>query len=82
MTITMSTDEDLLWQPAHPEQAQATLFRKHVADKYGVPLESYEDLLKWTFANSGEFWSEVWDWEGVVGEKGAGPVSRRLQIAD
>jgi len=70
----MTVDSDLLWQPANPEQAQATKFRKHVAQKYNVELNTYEDLLKWTFANPGEFWSEVWDWEGVIGDKGAGPV--------
>lgn len=72
--MTAVTDTDLLWQPANPEQAQASLFRKNIGEKYNVKLDTYEDLLNWTFANAGQFWNEVWDWEGVIGDKGAGPV--------
>lgn len=70
----VTVENDLLWEPAHLEKAQSTLFRKHIEQAYGVKLDTYEDLLKWTFANTGPFWSEVWDWEGVIGDKGDGPV--------
>lgn len=71
----MATDPELLWQPAHPEKAQASLFRDHINKKYNLNLGSYEELWKWSCNNRGDYWSEVWDWEGVVGDKGAAPVS-------
>lgn len=71
----MATDPELLWQPAHPEKAQASLFRNHINKKFNLNLDSYEDLWKWSCDNRGDYWSEVWDWEGVVGDKGAAPVS-------
>lgn len=64
-----------MWTPAHPERTQATLFREHVAKTRGLKLDTYEDLQKWSCENRGDFWSDVWDWEGVVGDKGAAPVS-------
>ncbi|WOO82538.1 Acetoacetyl-CoA synthetase [Vanrija pseudolonga] len=73
MTTTAAVDSDLLWLPAHPERAQSTLLREKVAQKYGLKLETYEDLLKWSIEHRGDFWSEVWDWEGVLGDKGAEP---------
>lgn len=69
-------DPELMWAPAHPEKAQASLFRNHINEKYGLNLDSYEDLWKWSCENRGDYWSEVWDWEGVVGDKGDAPVCR------
>ncbi|BEI82107.1 hypothetical protein CcaverHIS002_0212670 [Cutaneotrichosporon cavernicola] len=68
-----STDPDQLWAPTHPEAAQASRLAAHISKKYRVQLDTYEDFWRWSCANRGEFWSEVWDWEGVIGDKGPGP---------
>lgn len=68
-----STDPDQLWAPAHPEAAQSSQLAAHISQKYGVQLSTYEDFWRWSCANRGEFWSEVWDWEGVIGDKGSAP---------
>lgn len=82
------TDSDLLWAPAHPESAQATLFREAVNAKHGLTLSSYEDLQQWSCSDRGAFWDQVWDWEGVIGHKGDGEVgiasslTRSHQVVD
>lgn len=70
---TTTTDPEQLWTPSQPETAQATLFAAHISQKYGVALKTYEDLWKWSCENRGDFWSEVWDWEQVIGDKGPWP---------
>ena len=33
--------------------------------------ESFTDIHDWSVSDSKSFWSEVWDFCGVIGEKGA-----------
>lgn len=60
-----------LWTPSDPSHSQTTLFRQHVNAKYSLQLETYEDLWRWSCRERSAFWSEVWDWHGVIGDKGA-----------
>ena len=53
-------------------------FKRLINHKYGLDLDHYEDLHKWSVDNIGEFWSEVWDFVGVKGEKHAGQVGQFL----
>ncbi|KZP00608.1 acetoacetate-CoA ligase [Calocera viscosa TUFC12733] len=78
-------DRPLLYTPSSPETTQTSLFREHINQKYGVELQHYEDLYKWSTSPSsyGSFWEEVWDWTHVVGDKGsAGAVDASLKIDD
>ena len=34
------------------------------------PADGYDALWRWSIEQQGEFWSAVWDWSGVVGDKG------------
>ncbi len=56
-----------LWVPStdRVRKAQITEF----AERVGV-TGPYRELWEWSLANVGEFWSEVWDYCGVRGEKG------------
>ena len=71
----MVGDPDLLWSPSHPETSQTSLFRQHINSKYDLSLHSYEELWRWSCDNRADFWSEVWDWEGVIGTKGSPPYT-------
>jgi acetoacetyl-CoA synthetase len=62
-----------LWTPSDPSRAQSTKFRGRINEKHNLHLESYEQLWEWSCADRGLFWSEVWDFEGVVGQKGGAP---------
>ncbi len=60
-----------IWSPSEQaiEQAQITQFARHVVRKYKLELNTYPDFYRWTADNPDEFWSEVWDWCGVIAAK-------------
>ncbi|HEY8067857.1 MAG TPA: acetoacetate--CoA ligase [Burkholderiales bacterium] len=60
-----------IWSPTEQaiEHAQITQFARHVVRKYKLELNTYPDFYRWTVDNLEEFWSEVWDWCGVIGSK-------------
>ncbi|MDW9788514.1 acetoacetate--CoA ligase [Sinorhizobium meliloti] len=62
---------DPLWVPADPTATAMHAFMKRCNDKFGVALASYADLHAWSVAERASFWSMVWDFCGVRGEKGA-----------
>ena len=65
-------EETPLWTPKDPANSQTTKLRERINEKHNLHLETYEQLWEWSCSNRGMFWSEVWDYEGVVGDKGAG----------
>jgi len=60
-----------IWSPSEQaiEQAQITQFARHIVRKYKLELNTYPEFYQWTVDNPEEFWSEVWDWCGVVASK-------------
>jgi len=61
-----------LWSCSQ-EQREATninRFREHINTRFGLRLSSYQALHTWSVGNIAEFWSEVWDFCGVIGDKG------------
>jgi len=67
------TEETPLWIPKDPATSQTTKLRERINEKHNLHLETYEELWEWSCSNRGMFWSEVWEFEGVVGKKGLGP---------
>lgn len=62
-----------LWTPS-PERAAASqvmAFMAEVNRRHGSVLKTYRELHAWSVKHPGAFWNEVWDFCGVVGEKGA-----------
>ena len=37
-------------------------------------MRYYKSLHKWSVNNRSNFWSEVWDFYKLIGEKGDGPI--------
>jgi acetoacetyl-CoA synthetase len=60
-----------LWKPTSPQSTRTAKFRDHVNAKFNLELESYEQLWRWSCDHRADFWSELWDFEGVVGTKGS-----------
>ncbi|MEM7208389.1 MAG: acetoacetate--CoA ligase [Pseudomonadota bacterium] len=61
-----------LWTPTHAqiEQARVTDFRNAVNRHHGTALETYDELYDWSVEYPENFWSNVWDYAGIVGDKG------------
>ncbi len=57
-----------LWQPTAEQidNAQMTAFAKAMGDKYGADLAGYDALHAWSIEDPARFWSEWWDYAGVV----------------
>jgi acetoacetyl-CoA synthetase len=64
-------DDGVKWQPgpAAGSTALATLMRQVEKDT-GKTFRGFEDFWRWTVAQKEDFWSRVWDFAGVIGDKG------------
>jgi acetoacetyl-CoA synthetase len=62
---------ELLWQPDERSlaEAQATQFAQQLVRKHRLELNTYADFHRWTCDNPETFWSEVWDFCGVVASR-------------
>ncbi|HXX85183.1 MAG TPA: acetoacetate--CoA ligase [Casimicrobiaceae bacterium] len=62
-----------LWQPSPERIARANLtaFASRAAQRNGVHLPDYTALYAWSVANREAFWREVWEYGGIIGERGA-----------
>lgn len=64
-----------LWRHPDPTSTQMHAFKERVNAKYGLKLDHYEDLHKWSVEHIGDFWGEVWDFTGIKGNRVDEPVS-------
>ena len=69
-----------LWTPSPQRVAssQLTHFRELVNKRFGLGLRDYRALHAWSVDQRAEFWNLIWDYCGVIGEKG----ERRLIDGD
>ncbi len=61
-----------LWvpDPARVATSAMSRFRTAANERFGLKLATYRDLHAWSVANPAEFWELVWDFCGVIGDKG------------
>ena len=67
---------DVLWRPS-PEQvanANLTRFAAMARERHGVSAGDYAALHRWSIEDRAAFWSAVWDYGTVIGDRGDGPV--------
>jgi acetoacetyl-CoA synthetase len=76
----MQVAEKPLWTPGEREIAasQVAAFMGEANRRHGLVLKSYRDLHAWSVEHSDLFWDLVWDFCGVIGQKG----ERRLIDGD
>jgi acetoacetyl-CoA synthetase len=61
--------DEALWTPSEASKASSNIAA--FMARRGCP--SWQALYDWSLAESETFWSEVWDFAGIIGEKGAKP---------
>jgi acetoacetyl-CoA synthetase len=62
---------DLLWQPQEIEKTQIYQFSVYLDDQHGFDWGGdYERLWQWSVDYPELFWSSLWDWHGIIGDKG------------
>ena len=71
-----------LWTPSN-EQIASTLitkFARQAGQLAGKDLSQYDDLWEWSVQDKAGFWSTLWDFAGVVGEKGEIALANEIDI--
>ncbi len=57
------------------ERSGITGYARWLADRRGADAGgSYHELWRWSVSEPAEFWSSIWDYFGVLGTRGDGPV--------
>jgi acetoacetyl-CoA synthetase len=66
----MIPTDNPLWtpSPAAVASANATAFIDRVNARHGLALSGYADLYQWSIEHLEDFWSEMWDFGGVIAE--------------
>lgn len=65
-----------LWTPS-PERVAKTqmmAFCRFLQTTHGVSVATSDELRAWALQNRDVFWDALWDFAGVIGEKGACPL--------
>jgi acetoacetyl-CoA synthetase len=76
------TPDAPLWSPS-PERvagANITQFRRYLRQKGIVDAADYAALFDWTVRDPERFWSEAWEYFGIVGERGARIADRPFDM--
>jgi len=68
---------DPLWKPSEERiaKAQITRFTDQLATSTDRPFSDYGQLHRWSVENRGSFWSAVWDFCQIIGDKGEPPYA-------
>ncbi len=68
----------MLWAPSARQigQARVTGYRRWLADtgRADLPGTDYRPLWQWSVREPEAFWGSLWDYFGVAGQRGEGPV--------
>ena len=69
----MTTDSKPLWQPSAERIANAniTRFIEFANRERGANLTDFDSLYDWSVTELETFWDAVWDFSGIVGDKGS-----------
>lgn len=68
----MVAEGTLLWEPTEDIVARAKLTR--YLEWLGRAGSGYEEVWRWSVDSPAEFWTSIWDYFEVIGERGDGPV--------
>ena len=66
----------MLWQPSPQRVANANLtgFAAMVRERHGLNADDYAALHRWSIEDRAAFWSTVWEYGAVIGDRSDGPV--------
>ena len=75
------------WSPSDQQVRTAglTKFREFANAHYETDMKDYWDLYRWSVGSAremDEYWTALWDWSCVIGEKGVAPVSESTLLCE
>lgn len=74
-----------LWTPGESRAAQTTLgaFSSWLSSRTGKSLNDYDKLYRFSIENPADFWSGLWDFTKISGDKGehrSSPTATRCPV--
>jgi acetoacetyl-CoA synthetase len=65
----------ILWRPSPEriEQANLTRFMAQVNQRWAAGASDHASLYEWSVREPAKFWESIWDFAGVIGDKGSAP---------
>ncbi len=81
MSERCEMSRELLWTPSEEriKNSNATKFMKFVEERCKFSGSTFHDLWEWSVSNPNDFWNAIWDFCGVIGEKGSGRISNEAK---
>ena len=78
---TRVAEGELLWAPTERTIADArvTRYLGWLAER-GLSFDGYDELWRWSVDDVDAFWQSLWEYFGVLGERGAGPVREGAEM--
>ena len=72
-----------LWIPSNKRIQSSNLFRFYdkLQDDWNIAFEKYEDLWLWSVTEKEKFWTSLWDFTGVIGDKGEMVIEKSEKIS-
>ena len=66
-------EDSILWRPSPAAIAAApmTRFAAFAAARHGAPTGDFDALHRWSVDHMDRFWDALWDFCGIIGDKGA-----------
>ncbi|MGB2248802.1 MAG: acetoacetate--CoA ligase [Alcanivorax sediminis] len=72
-----------LWLPGEAQQhSKLTEFWEKARNQSGVSLTNYRELHQWSVNHPEQFWEQVWDDCGIIGERGKTILSKGQRFQD
>ena len=67
---------EILWNPSPARIADTNIarFKATVREHHGLNADDYASLHRWSIENRSAFWSAIWEYGSVIGDRGDGPV--------
>jgi acetoacetyl-CoA synthetase len=65
-------EQQPLWTPSQAgiDAANMTHFIEQVNANHALSITNYDELYQWSLDEKEQFWSELWDFCGIIGDKG------------
>jgi acetoacetyl-CoA synthetase len=77
------TDGTILWRPS-PDRAAASAMARFAAATsplHGLAADDVPGLQRWSIEHPAAFWSALWDFSGIIGDKGQTVIAPGSHIA-
>ena len=64
-----------LWKHPDARNTQMWAFKDQINNKYGLKLQTYNDLYQWSIDNVSDFWADTWEFTAIKASKPYDDVS-------